>query len=306
METEHPQTEVRQFVGCWLDALNQRSAIEKWEKELDTGRPEKFNILPHIRESFGKVQFLQRVASEWVTAQSQQIEPKEWEKGLTNEAREDVAQLKERKVCQFFFADTQIVFAPLRFHKAIPMLGEALSILWYCSAAMLMGSASQIALRGAIDLGHGLVDSKGGPYGPVFSRLYRLESSFADYPRVVVGKRLYDFLHVDSSKLPDTPINGHTRFLQQQAQRMICMDDDGIPIVDYLGEHASRHRAGVTLKNHVSKAADWVNGCYLRFKSQSSDDSTCLKLANRYCRWDRYIRERIEHWQPTDDLPSRH
>ena len=57
-----------------------------------------------------------------------------------------------------------------------------------------LGLEEKQPVRGAIDVGWGVELQSGEVYGPVLARAYELESEIAQYPRIVVGSDVLQFL----------------------------------------------------------------------------------------------------------------
>lgn len=54
--------------------------------------------------------------------------------------------------------------------------------------------ASKKAFRAGVEVGLGTELDNGEIYGPVLYKAYELESKVAEYPRIVVGKELINYL----------------------------------------------------------------------------------------------------------------
>lgn len=109
-----------------------------------------------------------------------------------------------------------------------------------CGGMLLLSLASKKAFRAGVEVGLGTELDNGEIYGPVLYKAYELESKVAEYPRIVVGKELINYL--------TTLANAHEQLPEQTKEdvelcklmatnclKMIVRDLDGVPILDYLG-----------------------------------------------------------------------
>lgn len=109
-----------------------------------------------------------------------------------------------------------------------------------CGSMLLLSLATKKAFRAGIEVGLGTELDNGEVYGPVLYKAYELESKVAEYPRIVVGRELINYL--------TTLVNAHEQLPEQtkedvelckvmatNCRKMIVRDLDGVPILDYLG-----------------------------------------------------------------------
>ena len=104
------------------------------------------------------------------------------------------------------------------------------------SSAFLVMLSKEISLRGAIDIGKGLEHRLNGYdelYGAALSNPYYLESNVANYPRIVIGKKLYDYLYGVSIVSVGEQSTDNIRFAKE-CLNFTKRDSDGEYILDYL------------------------------------------------------------------------
>lgn len=89
---------------------------------------------------------------------------------------------------------------------------------------------NNIYIRGGITLGEISYES-GNIFGPGFIRAYDLESKLANYPRIVVDRRIFDAMKSDQRLYSfHNDINDEIGYIARELQR----GSDGIHFVDYL------------------------------------------------------------------------
>jgi hypothetical protein len=116
-----------------------------------------------------------------------------------------------------------------------------------------------------------------GLYGPVISNAYELESKVAQYPRIVVGQRVVDFLEARLADTSDDPFTRANHVWAGLCRGMLFKDVDGCWIVHYLGE---AFQFSVTHTNHRfyhDKARAFVVDQLDTHRKAKND-----KLASRY------------------------
>lgn len=111
----------------------------------------------------------------------------------------------------------------------------------------LLSLAQRHPVRGAIDIAWGVELPHGGLCGPVVANAYELESEVAQYPRIVVGQRVVDFLEAQLANTNDDPFTRVNRTKARLCRNMLLKDDDGHWIVHYLG---AAFQYSVTHTNH--------------------------------------------------------
>ncbi|NQT21847.1 MAG: hypothetical protein HQ579_00230 [Candidatus Omnitrophica bacterium] len=110
-----------------------------------------------------------------------------------------------------------------------------------CGGMLLLSLASKKAFRAGIEVGLGTELDNGEIYGPVLYKAYELESKVAEYPRIVVGRELINYLTTlanASAKIPEQTKEDFEwcKLMAMKCLKMIIRDLDGVPILDYLGK----------------------------------------------------------------------
>ncbi len=164
------------------------------------------------------------------------------------------------------------------------MRGEApMNAIWdiFCTAGSLyfLGLAEGSPLRGGLDISWGAELHKGELYGPIVANAYELESSVAQYPRIVVGTRVVDYLRVAIQQADESdPIDAINSQLASLCSHMIVTDLDGFHIIDYLGESFTKalftEETSATL---FTQAHSFVSSQFEEFSATKNS-----KLAIRY------------------------
>ena len=211
-----------------------------------------------------------------------------------------LAQL-ELDVFYFSFSDSFILAVPLgesdSSHNALAAVRFILSA---CGSMMLDAFTVGRAVRGGIDLSLGVQLEDGELYGPAVARAYALESKAAEYPRILIGDTLREFLADQASTEPTEPEEDFAKIMAAKSLTKIAEDDDGRMVLDYLGggflppdEHIGK------MSDHVRVALGFVRAERERFVRLKNH-----KLAGRYSWLLRYFNSRIHLWGLSNTIES--
>ena len=132
------------------------------------------------------------------------------------------------------FSDCVIAYASLcdEVYKS-PTQG-AYAIITAIASNFLGQLASGVPIRGGIDIGLGTEISESNFYGPGLARAYTLESKIAQYPRIVIGDELVQYLDLRAAYEGNDPVGVYNKHIAIISKELICVDDDGYAIIDYL------------------------------------------------------------------------
>jgi hypothetical protein len=154
---------------------------------------------------------------------------------------------------------------------------------------MNLGHQFRNPLRGGIEIAWGTELRPGELYGPAIARSYELESEVAQYPRIVVGARMIEFLNTVAAIPPKDKPSQYSSTLAKMCLQMLVRDIDGQWMIHYLGESFQK---AVSRDAHVdmyNDAARFISDEYDRFRT--AGDS---KLALRYF----HLRSYFQHYPP--------
>jgi hypothetical protein len=109
-----------------------------------------------------------------------------------------------------------------------------------CGSMLLLSLGMKKAFRAGIEVGLGTELDNGEIYGPVLYKAYELESKIAEYPRIVVGRELINYLTTLANAHEQVPRQTKEdidlcKLMATNCLKMIVRDLDGVPILDYLG-----------------------------------------------------------------------
>ncbi len=219
----------------------------------------------------------------------------------------DVSRLTEEQKCLFdksksneikshMFSDFVTLFLSLRDDiNKVPMIGvySALNSAALSFIAML---SEGYAIRGGMDIGVGVEFWEGEIYGPALARAYALESKIAQYPRIILGDEIVNYIQLQRLREEDNVFSTMNKRFAEVCANLTAIDDDGYVFLDYLGEGFRNDISSINA-TLVNKAYKFVISESERCKSTKNS-----KLAFRYSLLRDYFEDRISNWNYSQQL----
>lgn len=163
---------------------------------------------------------------------------------ISPEKRDLFLRIRHTDIRYRFFSDSITLYQCLRNDLILVPMGAVFGILGACGSALLTGIINGHPIRGGIEIGLGVEIDENDIYGHTLAEAYRLESKVAHYPRLVIGKRLLNWINAFSSRDAQDEASTLNQKLASLCRSMIFVDHDSTPVLDYLGEgfvaHVSR------------------------------------------------------------------
>jgi hypothetical protein len=136
------------------------------------------------------------------------------------------------------FSDSFIM--AISFRGDVEQFGPVIGIygcLAACCMLHLLALSYKRPIRGGIDVGPGLDLTDDEVYGPVLESAHFLESQVADYPRLVVGEELSNYLNeIEKQSVAATPLGRLAPKFASICKQLITVDSDGFQMLDFLGK----------------------------------------------------------------------
>ena len=192
------------------------------------------------------------------------------------------------------FSDLVVFYAPFDTKDELLTRARIAFILCACVCVLILKSRTGTFLRGGIEIGAGAELSNGDLYGPVLNEAHRLEKVIADYPRIVIGRKLSTFIHCQAQTLDAGEyLNGVLGRVDGFCKNIICRDDDGEVIVDYLSKEAFKLN-----QFPGSKGCSFVQQGITRIEDSLKEhkEKGNQKLAKRYEKLLAYYQSRTKFW----------
>lgn len=188
------------------------------------------------------------------------------------------------------FGDTVIAYTTVKNRDDKLTVQAVDAFLGGCALTMLTCLSERLPIRGAIDVDFGFDCFESEIYGPVLQSVHKMEDAIAEYPRIIVGGGLINYL----SRFPTNPPNADLadRFnarITAFCKEAIVPDIDGVQILDYAGSAVhQRLSAWPEINDKLHKVHDFARQEHRKFVSTGD-----RKLALRYALLEGYLNSRI-------------
>lgn len=205
--------------------------------------------------------------------------------GASPEIIESIRKLAVTNTKRIHWSDGVIMYSAFDETNQIRAINSIYDIIGSLGFLMLDGLARGYPIRGGLEIGWG-VEEDGNLYGKAVCSAYELESCIAGYPRVVIGRNLLSYLLSLAKSPRSTPEHNYDIDLAKECLDAIEADEDGVPIVHFLGKP---FRGGNNLEEAFAIGYKHASSFVISEKSkfQSIGDN---KLHKRYLQLENYFK----------------
>jgi hypothetical protein len=194
-----------------------------------------------------------------------------------------------------FYSDSILAYVALRVTGyQWNDLSAVRDMLISVGGTLLMTLAMDASFRAAIELGTGIDLENGDLYGPIRAEAYELEEKKADYPRIIVGDRFFEYLKAFSEGCPRIPCKTErelrgSKDIAAMCMKMIVADpNDGLRILDYLGSEF-REKTKCDCQHELYREAR----AYVEKELQDQSASGHDRVAEKFWKLRNYFDSRI-------------
>lgn len=297
-DSEKFTTTFQHYIVAYIDVLGQKAELANLEKLLDNGERTGEPVLKAKRQTIDVVKKIRKdFLMRWELRSDNKLNDPKYH-DLTTEQKSQFKTLKYGDIKFQYISDGIIIYAPLAIVEGKQRVQDVMSMIANVAYLILSQFGRKVAIRGCIELGWAAkLDSwtknkeDADIYGPVLTRVHYLESKVADYPRIIVGDRLIDYLKLRSqlsNEEPRNPQDKLNKICEENCRLLICEDTDGHFIVDFLGEYMQGIIKSTDVLPLVKLGYQFVKQEYIRYK-QARDS----KMAFRYEHLMNYYLERL-------------
>ena len=249
----------------FIDLLGQRDAVRNQGllPTIKTEDEEKA-FRATIRASIGSIIRLQRDAETMVKGILKERPESPFQQELSKEEQTIWDQMQLTRLTTQRWSDGLVSFVSLGDRDVKCQMNGVYGIFCLAGSLCFLGLATKQPVRGAIDIAWGVELHPGELYGPVVARAYELESEVAQYPRIVVGTRIVEFLQAHRANLEQDPFSRLNHRLADLCLNMLVQDADGFWVLHYLGDtfqwsvtHENHHFLYEKAKTYVLEQAEY-------------------------------------------------
>lgn len=277
------------YLVAYIDILNQGEALKQL-KGLPTTEEEKREFIQVLKKTFGTVDMFRQIFEQYFSESQKEMSAPS---SLSEEQRKTFDALGKSEAKFHGFSDATIVYVPLQEKECLLPINGVCDALTACASTFLLMMSAGYACRGGIEVGVAGEMYEGEIYGPALYEAYRLESQVAQYPRIVVGKELINYL-VGLTKLESSDVfPTYTKQIASVCLGFLIKDIDGQPIVDYLGQRLMERVEYRPLEDGtVTKAYDFVKNEAGKWRDRQD-----TILSFRYNLLGNYFTSRLALWK---------
>jgi len=205
------------------------------------------------------------------------------------------AEVKKIAKCTLrFFSDLAVFYTPLDAKNELSACFNIAAMLYACTGAAITKFKAGNFFRGGIEIGAGAELGNGDLYGPVLSEAHRLEREVADYPRIVIGKKLSNLIQIKKRAANSgNYLESVLAQIDDFCKKIIYQDEDGEFMIDYLGKGiADLSRSSYNLTSDAVK-----NGIVkIETEKNMHEKNGDQKLAKRHEKLLAYYKSRMKFW----------
>jgi hypothetical protein len=279
------------YCACFIDILGQRHSMrDQGLLPLADTEEKRLQFREVLSKTIRPITRLQSQANQFVDAFIKTTDSPV-RQSLQQELRAEWDKLQGHELKIQYWSDGLVAYtclgnkeAPLQINGAFALLGLAGSLCF-----MNLSEEFRNPLRGGVEIAWGTELRPGELYGPVIARSYELESEVAQYPRIVVGDRMMEFLKTFANLGDKDNYSRYSSTLATICLQMLIRDVDGQWMIHYLGE---TFQSTVSRNEHAkmySEAYKFISNEYARFRAEGD-----TKLAMRYFQLQSYF----QHFPP--------
>lgn len=278
------------YVVAFMDLLGQQEFLRNLNILPNSNDPlELKKVKIELKNTYGAVSGMRKFFKDSFDGFSRK--PTELN-GLSLQQKREFNSLNNNPIKFQSISDSVVIFMPLRTDTAkLPVRG-IWGIFGAAATTFLCCLAIGHPLRGGIDVGIGMDITKNEIYGPALSRAYTLESKISNYPKIVVGNELVQYLETLRNQVPHDLASEVAKHMSGQCLDCLAIDDDGYPIIDYLGKSYRDLFGAVIDTNVIEKAHQQVMQFCAKYQKEQNS-----KLAFRYTLLRNYFEDRLPLWK---------
>ena len=272
---------------CFLDVLGQRARFrgEGWLPSATAEKDREQFYAEKLKPTIGHVVALQRNASNMISSVVEPRDDAPFRMKLPPKDRPTWDEMHKTNIKTQYWSDGIISYAALGEPGIKCRMNAMYGLFGMAGAAILQGLANRQPVRGAIDGAWAVEIRDGELYGPAIANAYELESTVAQWPRIVIGHRVIEMLIAHKGAAGEDVFTGMDRALAEMLLSMVGNDLDGVPILHYLGGEFTKAITQRVLPDLYRDALAYIEEELARFRREGN-----AKLALRYAHLRMYFK----------------
>lgn len=224
------------YVVGFVDLLGQRDEFkDQGLLPIFKSKEEQNAFDDKARKTIGAINELQQSADQFLAAAQKFQSSSSYKQSIPepmHEAYEDSRKMKWQKQ---HWSDGLMFFSSLYDVEIKVPMNAVFGIISTLGSLCLLGLARKRPIRGGIEIAWGVELPPGELYGCAVAKAYELESEIAQYPRIVLGPYVLDYLKKMAANTTNSIFDKTNQQLAALCIGMLAEDMDGRIFIDYLG-----------------------------------------------------------------------
>jgi hypothetical protein len=214
----------------------------------------------------------------------------------------DYDMMRKSRIVTQRWADGIVCFSALNGPDAYCPVWDIYNMITLAGVQCFLGLSKKLPIRGGIDAAWATELHPREIYGAAAVKAYELESSVAQWPRIVVGERLVAYLDAWTLNRGKRMLVKQQKYWALKCRAFISIDSDGLFFVDYLSDAFTNVIPRWKIIPLYVQALAYIENQIVDYQKTGN-----LKLLSRYCQLRAYYENRrLEMKRITPaDLPGR-
>lgn len=280
--------EVENYIAAYIDLLGQKEQIRCF-KQISEVRDEvnELQITKMINDTYGAIR---RLRNDWLYFFNS-LRENRIEFNLPPKKQLELKELRKVNIKEQWLSDCIVGYHSLDRNNIKVKMNGIFTMIAACGYLCILGLISGEPVRGGVEIGWGVEMKEGELYGSAILNAHYLEKRKAQYPRVVIGDSLFQYINRVKYSEPKDTYDGFNIKLANLCSEMLIKDFDDCIIIDYLGEGFKKSVAGTLTQIEIKAAYTFVRGCLVSYREQKN-----IKLASRYKTLCDYFESKLHLW----------
>lgn len=284
-------------VIAFLDLLGQQERLKEIEGILLEDNRDEKKLLQVLKQTVGTVRRFRSTFTEfydqYTNLPTSLNVPAEFESHFN--------QMRRSQIAFYGISDSTITWSSLHAKTEFEYARFLNSISGILAATGMIAPlflSKGHPFRGGIEIEGGILIRPGSNeiYGPALSRAYKLECEIAQYPRVVIGPGLIDFLsEIPKMEFLDSRIKRYCDLMARRCNDWITIAEDGQAMIHFLGPQAMALHEG-SLKPNYHQEFLIPSHMFVYSQEKKYRDEGNTKIAQRYRELRRYFDKYLDSW----------
>jgi hypothetical protein len=276
--------QVANYIGAFIDIQGQSERLSKLPFLNTT---DKEIILPWLKDTYGLINKFREGFKEFLRI----INPENSQ--IIGSIEVTTPEIKMNPVSDSLFLYISLYNDEISRHMAIISL---MGLISACTLNYLLFLSIGRPFRGGIDIGVGIEDEFVKIYGSVISNAYNLECKVADYPRIVIGERIVNYLEKNILPYDGKRFDGDMKLYSLSCEMskailsQIITDDRGVKFINPLHPQYLEICNRAEMKNVVIECYDFILSSVNQYKDNNN------KLHRRYLSLKAFFDANIGEW----------